>query len=133
VNKNMTSIIDYGTDIDSSWSFQDGDIKLTSNTENLRQSISNRLNTIQGALDLFYDDYGSYLLNYLGWRRTEQTLEFVRLEIEQCLNKDPRIYNSFEIEAMYEQEGILINVVVFDNDESLELNYVLTDEGIEEV
>ena len=128
----MASIIDYGTDIDSSWSFQDGDIKLTSNNENLQQSISNRLNTIQDALDLFYDDYGSYLLNYLGWRRTEQTLEFVRLEIEQCLNKDSRIYNSFEIEARYEQEDILINVVVFDNDESLELNYVLTNEGVEE-
>ena len=128
----MASIIDYGTDIDSSWSFQDGDIKLTSNNENLQQSISNRLNTIQDALDLFYDDYGSYLLNYLGWRRTEQTLEFVRLEIEQCLNKDSRIYNSFEIEARYEQEDILINVVVFYNDESLELNYVLTNEGVEE-
>ena len=65
----VDTIVEYGVDICRDWTFQDGDIKSISNTDNLNQAILNRLNTIQDELDSFYDDYGSFLQSFLGWKK----------------------------------------------------------------
>ena len=127
-------ITEYGTDINSDWSFKDGDILIVSDKDNLSQGILNRLNTFVGSLNLFYLDYGSFLLSYLGWKRTDSTLEFIKLEVETVLAKDPRI-NNFSVDASYDPNGsVRIELSIIYNDgEDFSLNYVLDNEGIQEV
>ena len=125
------AIVEYGTDINSEWSFIDGDIKLVSNKDNLTQAIQNRLNTIQDTLNLFYLDYGSFLRSYLGWQTSDETLEFVRVEIQTSLSGDPRL-NSFSVDCEYDQDkNILISIdVVVSDGEEFSLNYVLNENGL---
>ena len=127
------AIVEYGVDINSEWSFEDGDLKLVSSKDNLIQAILNRLNTLQDSLNLFYGDYGSYLQSYFGWRRNEQTLEFIRVEIQSVLAKDPRLDN-FGVAVDFDENGDVrvILEVVFSEDNDFSLNFVLTDNGIVE-
>lgn len=126
--------VDYGVDFDSSFTFQDGDLKIVSDKDNLTQAIYNRLNTLYGALDLFYDEYGSYMQSYIGWRKNEETLEFIRLEINYVLASEPRV-NLFECDVKYDEDkGVTIDLVVYYNEEdSFELNYILNSDGVEVV
>lgn len=126
-------VYDYGVDLDNSLSFVNGDLKLVEYEDNIAQAILNRLNTMQDSLDLFYDDYGSVLFNFLGWRNTENTLNFVKLEIDNVLSKDPRI-NEFSTSVEYiDSNKIRINITLqYDEDETLELNYVLDNMGVSE-
>lgn len=50
----MESIVELGTDINSSWSFKDGDLNLISGKQNLIQATRNRLNNALNSLDDFY-------------------------------------------------------------------------------
>ncbi len=87
----MDNILELGTDFNSSWEFNDeGDLNLVTNDSNLVQAISNRLNTRNGELDLFYSEYGSFLCNFLGWKKNDTTLEFMRIELDKALSQDPR-------------------------------------------
>ena len=81
----MEEIIELGADLNRNWEFKDGDLLLVENKDNLVQSILNRLNSDYDSLDLFYYDYGSVLSNFLGWKHNDETLEFIRLEIEDTL------------------------------------------------
>ena len=82
----------FGTDILSSWEFNEhGDLMLVGNKDNVGQAISNRLRTQLNELDLFYAGYGSFLTQFLGWKKNDSTLEFMRLEIETRLAGDPRL------------------------------------------
>lgn len=123
-------IYDYGVDIDNSWTFSDGDLKLTKYEENLSQAICNRLNTGLDELYLFYYNYGSILKSFLGWKANEETLEFVKLEVDNCLRDDPRI-NSFTSEVVYDGDGHLsINLkVVYDGD-MVDLNFGFDETGV---
>lgn len=125
----MNDIVELGTDLNSNWEFKDGDLELVENKDNLVQSILNRLNCVYDGLDLFYFDYGSVLSQFLGWKRDDKTLEFIRLEIESVLSQDPRLSN-FNVEMSYNQlGGVSIELYVFYNDETdFTLNLVL-DEG----
>lgn len=125
---NMT-IYDYGVDINSDLNFTNGDIALCEYEDNICQAVANRLRTIQDSLDLFYVDYGSFLTYFFGWRKTNETLNFIKLEIENVLRKDPRI-NNFTIDLEYIKEGVLINIVLTDFGE-VNLNLVLNNEGVE--
>ena len=127
-------IVEYGTDISSKWDFSDGDINIVSNKENIAQVIKNRLNTVTGSLDLFYEDYGSVLLSFLGWRRVDTTLEFIKVEVNSCISKDPRISN-FETEVSFDEDGsVKINIFIYYNGiENFELNLVLDEDGVSEV
>lgn len=131
---NMDAFVEYGTDINSNWSFTDGDINLISGTDNLSQAIMNRLNTLQDELNLFYSDYGSYLQSFFGWRKNDKTLEFIKVEIDTVVNKDPRV-NNFTSEISYNQEGnVNVNLVIMYIDgEDFSLNYVLSNDGVLEV
>jgi hypothetical protein len=126
----MEEIIELGTDLNTNWEFKDGDLILVENKENLIQSILNRLNSEYDSLDLFYYDYGSVLSNFLGWKRNDETLEFIRLEIEDTLEQEPRL-SDFSVEASFnEVGGILIKLfIVFDDETDFSLSLVLEKDG----
>lgn len=126
----MEEIIELGTDLNKNWEFKDGDLLLVENKDNLIQAIHNRLNTVYGSLDLFYYNYGSVLSNFLGWKHDDETLDFIRLEIEDTLGQEPRL-SDFSVEASFNKDGkILINLFVFFNDETdFSLNLVLEKDG----
>lgn len=126
-------ITEYGVDINSSWDFTDGDLNLISDADNLCQAIMNRLNTTYDSLDLFYTGYGSFLLKFLGWKLNTETLNFIKLELDNCISNDVRISN-FETEVYSEDGVVKIKIVVYYSfDANIELNYVLTEDGVSEV
>lgn len=120
----------YGVDIGRDWSFTDGDLILSEYDDNLGQAIGNRLNTDLNELFVFYNGYGSLLKSFLGWRCTDETLRFIRLEVESCISNDPRI-NFFNVDVEYEGNGrIKIMVKVFvDNLNYNTFNYIISDDG----
>ena len=122
---------DLGCDFDSSYTFVDGDLKLTSDEDNLIQSITNRLNTKLESMNSYYDTYGTVLREYLGERKTDRTLDFLEMEVERTLKQDPRLQD-IEVSAEYNSKGVNISVyVVYDDYTDLELNLVLTeDKGV---
>lgn len=126
----MEEIIELGTDLKSSWQFKDGDLQLVENKDNLIQSILNRLNCEYDGLDLFYSEYGSVLSNFLGWKHDDETLEFIRLEIEDTLDQEPRL-SDFSVEVSYNGFGkVLIELyIVFDDETDFTLSLVLEKGG----
>ena len=122
---------DYGTDISSEFIFQDGDLLLVNYENNLIQALTNRLRTSFGSLSLFYDDYGSLLHDFFGWRRNDDTLDLMKIEIENCLEREPRVIN-YETELSFIPKGVKIEITLIDeDDEPTELNYILTSDGLE--
>ena len=126
----MENIVELGVDLNSNWDFKDGDLVLVENKDNLVQSILNRLNSEYDSLDLFYYDYGSVLSNFLGWKHNDETLEFIRLEIEDTLGQEPRL-SDFNVEVSYNKIGkILIELyIVFTDETDLSLSLVLEKDG----
>ena len=126
----MTEIYELGADINSNWDFKDGDLKLIENKENLSQSIVNRLNASYGTMEHFYDDYGSIVSQFLGWKKSEETLRFIRLEILDSLKQDPRL-NDIEVEVEYNSIGkIRIEIIInISEDDDFSLSLTLTEEG----
>lgn len=126
----MAEIVELGTDLNSKWEFKDGDLILVENKDNLVQSILNRLNSEYDGLDLFYYDYGSVLSSFLGWKHNDETLEFIRLEIEDTLEQEPRL-SDFNVGVSYNQNGkVLIDLyIVFDDESDFTLSLVLEKDG----
>lgn len=126
----MGNIIELGTDFKSEWAFKDGDLVLVENKDNLIQSILNRLNCDYDSLDLFYYDYGSVLSKFLGWKKSDETLEFIRLEVESVLEQEPRL-SDFNVNVSYNKVGkVLIDVyILFDEDSDFSLSLVLEKGG----
>ena len=125
----IMTVYEYGVDLDSSLSFSDGDLRLSEYADNIVQAVSNRLNTIEDSLDLFYYDYGSLFLQFLGWRRTDETLRFMKLELDKTLSEDPRI-NSFTTELEFLSSGGVGIHIRLDDFEEIELNLVLDGTGV---
>lgn len=120
---------EFGTDIHSSWSFYEGDLKLTSNTDNIVQAVENRLSTNLDELDLYYVEYGSLLHNYLGEKRNEQTLEFINIEIENRLLLEPRL-SDVEVETYFKENGgVGVNITGVSDEEELVMNLIISDNG----
>lgn len=129
----MVVVSDLGTDIDSSFTFKDGDLKLISDEQNLIQATRNRLNTVLDSLDDFYSEYGSLLYHFMGWKSNDITLKFMEIEIKNCLSQDPRLSN-FDLNLSYDNSSTVnINIkVYFDDDAELEMDYILNNDGIVE-
>lgn len=123
------TVYDYGVDIHTDFEFENGDIKLCEYEDNIIQAIANRLNTLQDSMDFFYTDYGSFLNYYYGWKKRNETLNFIKLEIMNSLRKDPRI-NDITVELEYIEKGISINITLNDFG-NINLNFNLTDDGVE--
>lgn len=126
----MESIAELGTDINSSWSFKDGDLILISDKANLIQATRNRLNNALNSLDNFYMEYGSILWRFMGWKSEPITLKFMEIEIKNCLNQDPRL-NEYTVDLSYkDQETIDINISVqYDEETEFDMNYLLSTDG----
>ena len=120
--------LNYGVDISREWNFQDGDLILVSDEENVKQSIINRLNTLQGELAHIYNDYGSILQTFLGWRRVETTLAFIKLEVEKQLEAESRI-TGYTVDVSFAAEGVRVDIDL----PSGMLNFVLNNDGLMEV
>ena len=126
-------ITEFGTDIKNTWTFTDqGDLELVTNDENIIQAILNRLNTRLDELDLYYDEYGSLLQNLLGYPSNEETLEFIRIEIETSLQNEPRL-TDFEVTVTkQDKDKINIDLAIWYNGEELEYNLVINGDQIED-
>ena len=123
------TVYEYGVDIASELSFVDGDLKLAEYEDNIVQAVANRLNTVKDSLDLFYEDYGSVFLQFLGWRREEITLRFMKVELDKTLSEDPRI-SSFSSELEYDHNGNVNVSIRLDDFENTFLNLVLDGTGV---
>ena len=123
------TLYDYGVDLDSSLSFKDGDLRLAEFEDNIVQAVANRLNTIQDSLDLFYEDYGSLFISFLGWKRNDETLRFMKIELDKTLQDDPRI-TSFTSELSFTDTGAVKIDIVLEDFENTELNLILGDSGV---
>lgn len=125
--ENLTQL---GMDVNSAWIFHDGDLVLVSDKENLIQAVVNRLNTLVDSMDDYYYNYGSAISRFLGWRKNEITLKFIKLEVENTLKQDPRLQD-FDLDLFYGEKGI-VNIhlsTVISEDEVFDMNMVLSDDG----
>lgn len=125
----MEDIVELGTDISSTGEFRKGDLVLVNHTDNMRQAIKNRLSCPLDYLD--YDDYGSDIHSFLGGRKNDIVLDFLRIEIETRLIQDPRLQD-FEVTTYIKEDGnIGIDIDVnFDEDMDLSMSLVLNNEGV---
>lgn len=123
----MLEVNGLGTDFDSSYEFIDGDLKLVKNEDNLIQSIINRFNTKLDTLNLFYTDYGSKIYGFLGWVHSDDTLEFIELEIQDVLQQDPRCQEN-TINVKYQNQKIIAGITIrITDDMDLTFNLVMNE------
>ena len=122
-----------GVDIDSSFTFKDGDLVLSEYEDNLVQAIANRLNTDLDELDMFYEDYGSVITGFLGWKQTDAQY-YIKSELDNVLLKDPRIWQH-ESSVEYEGSGKLrIDLTLYTNNQNIiGTNFVLNTDGVIEI
>ena len=127
-------LYDLGVDLGSDFVFVDGDIKLSEYKDNLVQGVVNRLNTDLNELDWFYEEYGSILTRFLGWKATDETLEFIKSEITNVLGNEVRLVGH-ECDLRYVGNGVVrIDLVLYPNqDIFIPLNLVLTTDGVFEL
>ena len=123
-------LYDLGVDISSDLSFHDGDLVLCKYEDNLVQSIVNRLNTDLDELDLFYEEYGSILTSFLGWKANDETISFIESELETVLKSDERL-TAWEYDVTYNGDGKLtINLKLYPNMEySIDVTLTVNNEG----
>lgn len=124
------NISELGTDITHDWSFSDGDLVLVDNEANVVQSILNRLNCEYDSMDTYYFEYGTDLSSFLGFKRENETLEFIKIEVEATLEQDPRLAD-FEVEAEYGNQGeVNLHIHIdFNEDSDLTVSLVINEEG----
>ncbi len=127
-------LYELGVDFDTSGVFVNGDVALASYDMNLVQSVMNRLNTDLCELDWFYYDYGSILTSFLGWKANDETLGFIRAELTNVLNTEPRLLG-FNIDLSYLGDGrVKLDLVLYPSEDiSIPLNLVLTTTGVIEL
>ena len=119
---------EFGTDFRSTFNFVDGDLELVEDKENIVQSIVNRLNTDEDFFELFYNSYGGVLTSYMGWKATDKTLSFMKLELDTILNQDPRL-TDFDSSLEYAGDGkVKVDLFLsYDDESDLSLSFVIGD------
>ena len=120
----------YGTDINSDFSFTDGDINLVSGTNNLAQAVCNRLNSNLNTYEIFYTEYGGNLLEWLGEQNNSNIQEYIRIEIESILMQDPRITSIEATVTKEDSKTVLIDLKVLPvgSDEIVTLNLIIQED-----
>lgn len=123
----------YGVDINSNWELDEsGDLVLVSDIKNMEQAVFNRLTNELNSMGDFYENYGSLLYQFLGWRKTDSTLEFIKLEITNRLKQDKRILDC-NVEADYTNAETvrLGNNIVLDGEYVHNIELELSDNGVD--
>ena len=119
-------------DISHDWTFNSqGDLNIVSDADNIVQAISNRLNTYSDELDTYYIDYGSVLSSYLGWLAEEDTLEFMKIELESVLDEDSRLTDHNVELSLNEDNSVKVDISVsFGDGSEVELSLTTNEEGV---
>ena len=121
-------MVDLGRDFDRNWIFENGDLKIVEDTGNIVQSIYNRLMTYLDSMDLFYDEYGSKIQDFLGWGRNNETLSFINLELGNALSQDPRCQNN-EVRSYFKDNTLKSEIIIhLPSGGYLAFNMVLNDD-----
>ena len=122
--------MDVGVDIKSDWSLDETvDLSLAHDEDNLVQAVINRLGCYQPSFEVYYTLYGGFLSEYFGRKRTDETLKFMKIELDTILSQEERI-NSFTSELSYNPDGsVRVDLSCIVNDEDVELNLVLSRDG----
>jgi len=85
-------MIDFGTDIDSTGKLDSkGQVALVSGTDNVKQAIRNRLLTELDVYIEWCDDYGTTLRDMLREELTDNSIEWIKTEIQMNVLKEPRV------------------------------------------
>jgi len=125
------AFIEGGIDLRSDFTFSDGDVVLVEYSDNLVQAVVNRLNTELDELDLFYESYGSVLSSFFGWRRTDETLGFVKAEVDNVLSMESRL-DSFVSTVEYADNGsLVVRLSLWFGSTVSDVNLVLGVNGVE--
>ena len=122
--------MDIGVDINSEWSLnENGDLSLVRDEDNLSQAIINRLSCYQPSLEVYYTQYGGFLSEYFGRKQTDETLKFMKIELDTILSQEERI-SSFTSTLSYNGNGsVRVDLDMIVNDVDVELNLVLSRDG----
>lgn len=106
--------MDYGTDIDSTGKLDSkGQVAIVSGADNVRQAIRNRLLTELDTYIEWCDDYGTTLRDMLSEELTENSIEWIKVEIKMNVLKEPRVA-SCEVE--YGNGGFVYKYRLIDDD-----------------
>lgn len=122
----------FGTDIDSTWSFVDGDLELSTGNGNIGQAIQNRLMTDDNQYTQFYIQYGGRLYEHLGDLNHSTIHEYIRIEIEHILEQEPRIQEIMECtvnKTSNREVECNLKIKPVGSDEVIPLNLVINDDG----
>ena len=122
----------FGTDIDSTWSFVDGDLELSKGKGNIGQAIQNRLMTDDDQYTQFYIQYGGRLYEHLGDLNHPTIHEYIRIEIEHILEQEPRIQEIMECtvnKTSNREVECNLKIKPVGSDEVIPLNLVINDDG----
>ena len=122
----------FGTDIDSTWSFVDGDLELSTGNGNIGQAIQNRLMTDDNQYTQFYIQYGGRLYEHLGDLNHPTIHEYIRIEIEHILKQEPRIQEITECtvnKTSNREVECNLKIKPVGSDEVIPLNLVINDDG----
>lgn len=124
-------VYELGTDINHQWTFHKGDLQTITDNDNLKQAIYNRITTQDGTYQHFYNNYGSILNTYLGFKKNTTTLEFMKIELERVLLQDPRLQD-FKLELDYDEKGVKVDLTINVDGTDMELNFITDGIIIEE-
>ena len=122
----------FGTDIDSTWSFVDGDLELSTGNGNIGQAIQNRLMTDDDQYTQFYIQYGGRLYEHLGDLNHSTIHEYIRIEIEHILEQEPRIQEIMECtvnKTSNREVECNLKIKPVGSDEVIPLNLIINDDG----
>lgn len=125
-------LYELGVDFNSDFNFSGGDLVLSSYDDNLVQAIVNKLNTELDELDLFYESYGSVLKSFMGWKANDETLNFIKAEIETVLKSEDRLVG-WNCNVEYEGNGkVKVDLILNPNpDYTIETTLSISNYGVE--
>jgi hypothetical protein len=126
-------MIDLGVDINKDWNISNNDLNLVSDEDNICQAIANRLGTYQPSMTVFYTAYGGFLNSFFGRKKTQETLDFMRIEINNILNQELRL-EDYTLDLSYDDDGkvhIDLTLNYTEDYEDVELNLVLSENGLD--
>lgn len=120
----------YGTDINSNWSFSDGDINLVTDKANLGQAIVNRLKADLTTF-IFYNRYGGNLFEHFGDKNNPNIHEYIKIEVEEICRQDPRIKQAECTATKTDSETITLDLklLTISSDEIVRYNLILNSDN----
>ncbi|WP_455644818.1 hypothetical protein [Methanosphaera sp.] len=127
----MTLEYELGTDVNRNWILTpEGDLQLIAGKDNLVQAIYNRLTCYFNNLQWAYEDYGSYVKDWLGKNNDEYQRSTLIKEVKNRVQEDMRIA---EVEVKLVNYtawmiGLQVKGTVVEDSTSFEEYYIFSNE-----